>query len=262
MKPVSNSSKQPTLQTVERSLSFLEFVASSPEPPTVQRVADALDLNITTCYHLLRTLVARGYIKRHDNLTLSLGEQVGVLFRTYQQKMDIDESLKGMVDTLASKTSETAYLSVLDGNRVVLKVLVEGSQQLRVSGLFVGQSGNEHLRSSGKAVLAHLDDEARAAMLADVVDGMSASETESLLDRLGHELDQTRKRGWSMDEQGSDIGISSIGGPIFDSRGRIYGAIGVVTPTTRMERLQDHYVECVRAVAADATALLTTAPTT
>ena len=48
-----------TLQTVERALSFLEYVATAPVPPNVRDVAKALDLNITTSYHLLRTLVAR-----------------------------------------------------------------------------------------------------------------------------------------------------------------------------------------------------------
>ncbi|WP_331769706.1 IclR family transcriptional regulator (plasmid) [Embleya sp. NBC_00888] len=258
MNPAAKTPKQPTLQTVDRALTFLEFVASAPEPPTVQQVSEALGLNITTCYHLLRTLVARRYIARHENLTLTLGDGVGALFRSYQQRFDIDDSLKGWVDKLAAKTAETSYFSALEGNRVILKVLVEGSQPLRVSGLFVGQSGNEHLRSSGKAVLAHLDDERRTALLAKIVDGHSHSEASALLEKLERDLRMTRERGWSMDEQDSDIGISSVGAPIFDARQDVYGAVGIVVPTTRMEKHQQRYVECVTATAAAMTSFLGT----
>jgi DNA-binding IclR family transcriptional regulator len=260
MKSNAKDSKQPTLQTVDRALSFMEFVASTNEAPTIQKVAKELGLNVTTSYHLLRTLVARGYIERHRDQTLSLGNQVGVLFRAYQERFDIHESLKDLVDTLMSETSETAYLSVLDGTRVILKVLVEGSQQLRVSGLFVGQSGNEHLRSSGKAVLAHLDPPSRDGMLAKIASDLELPSTQPLLAQLGGELEQIRQRGWSLDEQGSDIGISSIGGPVFDATGAIYGAVGIVAPTTRMHRFKDRYVECVVKAAADATDLLGIVP--
>ncbi|WP_159618725.1 IclR family transcriptional regulator [Arthrobacter zhaoguopingii] len=248
--------KQQTLQTVERALTFLELVASAPEPPTVQTVAAALELNITTCYHLLRTLVARGYVERHDDLTLTLGSQVGLLFRAYQDTFDVNESLASIVNRLAEQTSETAYLSVRDGRSVILKVLVEGSQPLRVSGLYVGQSGNEHIRSSGKAVLAHLDPPAQAEMLAQALQNLSASEREAVSRRLVAELDNTRKRGWSLDGQESDLGISSVGAPVFDARGNVFGAVGVVTPTTRMDRFQPFFVDAVRSAAAEATELL------
>ncbi|GCD92809.1 IclR family transcriptional regulator [Embleya hyalina] len=256
MNPAERTPKQPTLQTVDRALTFLEYVAAAPEPPTVQQVSEALGLNITTCYHLLRTLVARGYIARHENLTLTLGDGVGALFRAYQRRFDIDDNLKGCVDKLAAQTAETSYFSAVEGNRVILRILVEGSQPLRVSGLFVGRSGDEHLRSSGKAVLAHLDDERRAAVMANCVEGRSETDASALVEKLDRDLRTTRERGWSLDEQDSDIGISSVGAPVFDARREVYGAVGIVVPTTRMEKHRQRYVECVTATAAAMTALL------
>lgn len=256
MNPAARTPKQPTLQTVDRALTFLEYVAEAPEPPTVQQVSEALGLNITTCYHLLRTLVARGYIARHENLTLTLGDGVGALFRSYQQRFDVDDNLRKSVDRLAVQTAETSYFSALEGNRVILRILAEGSQPLRVSGLFVGQSGNEHLRSSGKAVLAHLDEDRRTALLGNIVDGRSEAEAGSLLDKLERDLETTRERGWSLDEQDSDIGISSVGAPVFDARHDVYGAVGIVVPTTRMDRHRQRYVECVTTTAAAMTAFL------
>ena len=260
MKSISPDSPQNTLQTVDRALTFLEIVASAEKPLTVKDVAAALQVNLTTTYHLLRTLMAHGYIERHDDLTLSLGRGLGILLRAYQRNFDVDERLGRVVDELARQTSETAFLSVRDGDTVNLRVLVEGTQPLRVSGLFVGMTGNEHHRASGKAVLACLPRAERDSMLAAALAGLSGAERATELAKLQPELAATEKRGWSLDHQESDVGISSVGAPVFGPGGEVYGAVGVVTPTLRMDRSQDRYVEMVKSAAAEMTEFLRHAP--
>ena len=249
-------SNQPTLQTVERALSFLEYVAAAAEPPTVQEASVALKLNITTCYHLMRTLLARGYLERRSDATLALGNGVSKLYGAYQQNFSISQSLAAIVNRLADATSETCYLSVLDGQKVVIKVLIEGSQPLRVSGLYVGLTGNEYRRSSGRAVLAHLGANERKQLLAASLAALTSSERKAVLEGFDRELDAIRERGWSMDGEQTELGISSIGAPVFGSNGEIYGAIGVVTPSFRMDRSKELFIEKVTSAAREATELL------
>ncbi|MFJ2991272.1 IclR family transcriptional regulator [Pandoraea sp. NPDC087047] len=250
-------SNSPTLQTVERALSFLEYVASAQSAPTVQQVALELDLNITTCYHLMRTLLARDYLERREDATLVLGSRVGVLFGAYQQKFNVDQGLATLVGNLAEQTQETAFLSVLEDSKVILKVLAEGSApRLRVTGLYVGHSGNEHRRASGRAILAYVSAQEKDAILSRSLADVSGRERSAILKRLKAELEVTRKRGWSMDGEASVDGISSIGAPVFDAAGEVYGAVGIVTPTCRMDRSKDIYVDSVKSIARDATGLL------
>ncbi|MFM0673368.1 IclR family transcriptional regulator [Paraburkholderia sediminicola] len=250
-------SNSPTLQTVERALSFLEYVASVQDAPTVQEVAVALELNITTCYHLMRTLLARDYLERREDATLVLGSRVGLLFGSYQQKFNVDQGLAALVSNLAEQTLETAFLSVLENGKVILKVLAEGSSQpLRVTGLYVGHSGNEHRRASGRAVLAYVSTVDRDAILSRSLADLSSRERNAVLKRLKPELEITRERGWSMDGEESEHGISSVGAPVFDAAGKVYGAVGIVTPTFRMDRSRDVYINSVISVSREATTLL------
>lgn len=249
-------SNQQTLQTVERALTFMEYVASMETPPTVQQVSSALDLNITTCYHLMRTLLARGYLERRVNATLVLGSKVGLLFKAYQKTFNIELGLGAVIDRLAETTSETCFLSVLERNAVVLKVLIEGSQNLRVGGLYVGLSGNEHRRASGKAVLAHVDATKRKAILESSLADLPARKRKAVMEELQKELDATESRGWSLDQAQTENGIMGIGAPVFNARGKVYGALGVVAPTFRMEKSQQDYVDQVLSAAQEATALL------
>lgn len=249
-------SNQPTLQTVERALTFMEYIAQAESPPTVQQVSSALNLNITTCYHLMRTLLARGYLERRTNATLVLGSKIGLLFKAYHKTFNIELGLGAVIDRLAETTSETCFLSVLQDNSVVLKVLVEGSQTLRVGGLYVGLTGNEHRRASGKVVLAFADEAKRKAILANALADIPSRKRKELIDDLKEELNVTRSRGWSLDQAQTEHGIMGIGAPVFDSHGNVYGALGVVAPTFRMERSQDEYVRAVQSYAQEATSLL------
>lgn len=256
MKTVAESGSQTTLQTVERALDFLEFVAASAVPPTIKQVSQELGLNITTCYHLFRTLHSRGYLDRGTNATLTVGNRISPLFVSFQRTFDADTGLRQIVERLSLATSETAFLSTLQGSSVVLKVLVEGPQQLRVSGLYVGLSGNEHHRASGKSVLAHAEPALRNAILDQSMSGIATDDRETLLSRLSEDFPRIREQGWSIDNQQADLGIASIGAPVFDSDGAIHGAIGIVSPSVRLERSREESIALIIQAAGEATDIL------
>lgn len=244
-----------TLQTVDRAIAFLEHVAAASKPPTVRDVAEALDLNITTCYHLLRTLVARGYVQRNEDGGLELGDRVGLLARGYRRAQNTEQYLSGVVKQLSIQTRETATLSLREGNSVVLKVLIEGTQRLRVAGLYVGLKGHEYRRAAGKAVLAHLDNSARNAMLKASVTELPERQRKMTLKSLEKELALTASRGWSLDDQ-TEEGIVAIGAPIFQASGSVIGAVAIVLPAFRMEKSRQMFLGAVLAAAAEANELL------
>lgn len=252
----TRSSKQPPLQTVERALNFLEYVAGRDAPPTVQEVSSELGLNITTCYHLMRTLIGRGYLERRPDLRLTLGASVGALFNGFQRSFNVSEKLSALVDELARKSEETAFFSTLEtNNRVILKVLVEGSQPLRVSGLYVGLAGREYIRAAGKAVLAHLSPEQQREMVLKDLGEYTEAQQQDMLAALDREYEVIRRQGWAVDTK-SSLGISAIGSPVFDKAGNVYGAVGIVAPTSRISGTHSERVHDVLEAARQATELL------
>lgn len=251
------STKQPPLQTVERALNFLECVAGCESPPTVQQVSAEVGLNITTCYHLMRTLIGRGYLERRPDLTLTLGPSVGALFNQYRRGFNVSEKLSELVADLTRKSDETAFYSTLEpSDRVILKVLVEGSQPLKVSGLYVGLAGREYSRAAGKAVLAHLDPERQRDMVLKDLSDRTKEQQEDLLVALDREFEEIRRRGWAVDAQESKLGISAIASPVFDKDGKVCGAVGIVAPTSRMTGAHSERVREVLDAARQATELM------
>ncbi|WP_417267621.1 IclR family transcriptional regulator [Celeribacter baekdonensis] len=252
----------PTLQTVERALTFMEYVAGCATPPSIQDVSADLDLNITTCYHLMRTLVARGYILRLADGKLAIGNAIGGLFRAYRMRLSVDMEISGIIRQLADATSETAFFSAPEGNSVILKVLVEGSRQLRVGGLFVGMTGNEHLRASGRAILSYLPSDQRLQIIKACFSGLDEPSAAQAISRLVADLKITAERGWAYDAGETEQGVSAIGFPVFDGHGKIYGALGVIGPALRMKRSHDSLLGHIKQMAEQTEGLLKNAMTT
>lgn len=164
---VSNERKSsvPTLQTVSRALSFLEFVSKAKEPVTIKDVASNLDIAMPTAYHLLNTLVERGYIEKHPDLSLRIGFKSAVLYDGYRRGFSSQQQMRACVERLAEASMEAAWISTVVDQSVVLTAYADSPQAVRATGLYVGLNGLEHVRSSGRAVLAFLPEPEKEAML-------------------------------------------------------------------------------------------------
>jgi IclR family acetate operon transcriptional repressor len=156
MKSISNTENS-GLKTVSRALKLLEWIGGvQGQDPTVREAAEALGLNITTCYHVVNTLAAAGYLMRGPDRGLRLGPQVAVLYQAFHQSLQPARELLALLQDLGRKVRETVYLSTWDRGNVILQAVVEAPEALRVAGLYVGLRGAMHCRAGGKAILAYL----------------------------------------------------------------------------------------------------------
>lgn len=242
--------RQPTLQTVDRALMFLEQVATATVPPSVKDIAAILDLNLATCYHLMRTLEAHDYLRKADNGGLVLGVGVEVLVRGYETSQTLEACALPYLESLVRKTRETTFLSVREDDKVVLKRLLEGTRSLRVAGLYEGLAGQEYQRASGKCVLANLQSKEREILLKAALAGKNAGDKARIREALKSELVEVKARGLAFDRQ-TEEGIVAIGATIFGPKGSVIGAVGIVMPAFRLESDEKHYLESVRSAAVE-----------
>ncbi len=230
MKQLSDNDKPPTtLQTVERALAFLETVAQARRPPRLKDVAQALGINVTTSYHLLNTLQMAGYLTRDTDGTLRIGGRTAILYQGLVRNFALGRELAPVIEELSGSTGETSYIAALNSEKVIIQAVVEGDQAVRVTGLYVGFSGSEHIRASGKAVLAHLPDEQRDAALRNCMPGASAHELKSAI----QELNKVREQGWAQDDGHFQEGVCCIAAPFFGSGGSVAGSVAVSVPAAR-----------------------------
>src|SRR4051794_13565714 len=118
---------EPTrIQSVERAIRILLFVAESAIAPTAKQVAEQFDLALPTAYHLLNTLAGQGVLVKDDARRYYVGPEVGVLSDAFLRSLTVPEDLLVHLRQLADRTEETTYVSGWRGSEIVGLASIEG----------------------------------------------------------------------------------------------------------------------------------------
>ena len=245
------------INSLWRGLMILELLAGEPEGMLAKMVSFRTGLNISTCYHLLNTLIAAGYVVKLPNTQrFALTGKISYPGYTKLEQARIVPQLQPHLQALRDLTSETAYLALRQDSEIIISMVVESPQPLRVSLLHVGYSGAAHATAYGKAILAYLDECDVVAYLARFGLPTFTNNTICEEEAFMRELATVRERGYSLDIEEFALGVCCVGAPIFGVAGRVVAALSILLPASRYQTSTEALVRHVVMTADAATRAL------
>ncbi len=240
---VSNGSvKSPhrgSIQSVDRALSLLEALAEAGGEASLTDLSRRTCLNVSTCHHLLSTLVNWGYVaKVPGRRSYALGARVLYLGHACLRQVDLPRRAQVHIDRINTVTGETVHLAVLQSDNIVTLVKREARHAVRVDTGMVGRSDAPHATATGKAMIAWLPEDQIRRMIA--ADDMKRFTDKTIVDfgALVEELRLVRRNGFAMDREEFQPGVVCVGSAIRDHVGAVVGAISASAPA--MRATEDH----------------------
>jgi DNA-binding IclR family transcriptional regulator len=202
----------------------------------VLRVSDAaLQLGVarSTAHRLLSALVAQGFAVQDGRRAYRPGPS---LTDPPEAPWPASAAHRRLVDC-RDALGEMISLMVLEGNAVRFIDSVEGLHQLRVASR-LGQLLPAHVTAGGKVLLAELP---RSEIAALYPRGAAAStgtgrHTGMPLPALLRELQTTRRRGYGLNIDESEQGISAVAVCVRDADRATRAALAVAMPSARFDR--------------------------
>jgi DNA-binding IclR family transcriptional regulator len=155
------------VQSVSRALHVLETVAVHPRLP-VKVIARRCELNISTTYHLVRTLAYEGYLERQPDGTYAAGAEVTQRFYDRLAGLGRPPTAHQVLRSLSSRTGCSSYLGRLSGGEVVVADYVEGPRSPYLEDFERGLAVSAHATALGLALLVSMPRRERRAYLAEV----------------------------------------------------------------------------------------------
>jgi DNA-binding IclR family transcriptional regulator len=155
------------VRSVSRAFRILEEVGASTAPLTVKAIARRCQLNLSTTYHLVRTLGYEGYLVRGADGRYMLGSSVARRFHDLQASFDQPAEVHEVLRHLSAMTRRTAYLGRFVSGRILITDLVEGPESPHLEDLEIGLGVAAHATVIGKVLLAELPKARRAEYLAN-----------------------------------------------------------------------------------------------
>ena len=245
-----------SIQSVDRALTLLETIAELGGETTLSKLAERTGLNISTCHHLLATLVQRGFVtKSAARRGYALGARILYLSHVCLQ-VDLPRRAQPALDRINQTTGETVQLAALQGDSLVNILKREARHAVRVGAGTIGTADAAHATASGKALLAWLpEDEMRRIVTAH---GMTRFTANTITDfaALNEELRTVRRDGCAMDREEFRPGVICVGAAIRDQSGAVIGSISASAPTMRasdahLAQMREEVIAAARALSVD-----------
>jgi DNA-binding IclR family transcriptional regulator len=222
-------------------MALFEVFARERRELTKSELARLLDLPESSCSDLLNTLFELGYVMRTVE-----SKRYYPTTRLMQAASAISESdsLSGFgaeaTRLLSRKVNETCSFGVLDGARVKILAVHEGSHRLRYV-VNVGDRVSLHGTAIGKALLSKLTVQERSRQLRLEPLRRLTDETTVDVAKLEKEIAQGQARGWQRSRGEGAPGVWSLG--IADVVGPTLVGLSMIGPSDRMQANHEAYLD-------------------
>jgi IclR family acetate operon transcriptional repressor len=224
------------VQSLDRALDVLEALAGGEELG-VSEVAARTGLVVSTAHRLLAGLADRGYVAQNRaNGRYALGFKVLELAGGLEARTSmLRAAARPHLEALQRATGETTNLVILDADRVIYIDQVEGTHSVRMF-TELGSSALAHTTGSGKAILAYRETETIEKLYPAAREPFErlTERTLTTSEALRDDFVRIRRRGYALDSEEHEVGVTCVATPVFDAGGAACGALSISGPTARM----------------------------
>lgn len=219
--------------TVGKALDVLDRVAAHGRPVRFSELLEGSPYPKATLYRFVQTLTNQRMLAYDpDRQTYAPGIRLVRLAHAAWAQSSLAPIARPHLDRLSADTGETVHLAQLDNAQVLY---VDKRNAERPVEMFsqAGKVGPAYCTGVGKAMLAHLDEEALAAALDQQSFHRFTPATITDPGTLRAELAEVRRTGVAYDREEHEPGIVCIAAPVLSPSGRLLGAISVTGSARR-----------------------------
>ena len=246
-------------KTLEKGLNVLNLFDREHPSRSLGEISRLTGINKTSTFRMVNTLVQLGYLRKSsDNKSLRLGTKAFALGHECFHGFDIYQGVKPIIDKTFLEHRISIDSALVDGNRLIslyrreMPNLVHYHLPMVMDELYA--------RAMGKVVLAHFT----ATELSGYFESARIEElTENTItnaDDIRKEIEETRNRGYSINNEEYLLGMISVGAPIMNYQKKsVAGSISLDFPATEysIEYIRQNYIGILLGLAGEISEILT-----
>jgi DNA-binding IclR family transcriptional regulator len=210
-----------TVPVLCKAVDVLEAVAHGNGTVTTKGLATTLQISPTTCYRILQSFVAKGWLRPGANGTFELSFGLVPLLRPLLRHELLIETVREPLTQLARTTSLTAKLTVRQGDDAVTIHSANSPKGTAITSR-VGSVVSIAIGSSGAAFLAALSDDEVTRVLEDApAEVWRFQKREDVLRRVR----EMRRQGCCFDGGSYQPHINTLSAAIYGHERELVGVI-------------------------------------
>jgi DNA-binding IclR family transcriptional regulator len=216
-----------------RGLSLLDAFGAADTELTLAELAARTGLPKPTAHRLLGKLVAWGGLERTPSGRYRLGMRLFLLGQRVPRPRGLREAALPHLEDLYEASHENIHLAVLDGVHTLFLEKVSGRRSMPIISR-VGGRLPAYCTATGKLFLAFGPPE-RLRKVTETGLARLTPRTITMPGLLERDLARTLERGYGINREESEVGVSAVAAPVFDHRRRVIAAISITGNSGRLD---------------------------
>ena len=213
------------VQSLDRTFDILELLANEQNGFTLVQISEKLDLPRSTVHRLLSVLLQREFVRKTPETNkYRLGPGFISLCSHYLNSLELKTESSPFMDELSVTTGNVVFLAIRQDDKMVYVDSKEQINSLRKYAI-IGQRKPLYCTSLGKALLTGLTDDQIRMILAHETFEKKGPNTHTNIESLLQDIRESKRRGWTLDDQEAEPAINCVAAPIHDYRGQVIAAI-------------------------------------
>ena len=222
------------VQSLARAFAILEEVARNRDGTPLAALSKAVGLHTSTTFHLVRTLVALGYVRQSaDDKRYRVGRPLFALAAGALDEIEMTSLATPVLEDLARTTGECGHFGVRMGDAVIVIARTAGHSAFQLADR-VGVIRPAHCTALGKVILAALEPAALDGFLARTKLEPHTPRSIVRADALRRELATVARTGVAIDDGEFDPEVRCLAVPVRDFTGGVIGTLGISGPVWRV----------------------------
>jgi DNA-binding IclR family transcriptional regulator len=233
------------IQSIQRGFDILALFVEEKNSLGLTEISKKLDLPKTTIQGIVQTLLVNHYLEKDALQKYRLGPMLFQLGMKYATNMDLVNIARVWMERLCFQFNQPVNVGMMVGGRVVVVMRVEPENRFMV----FPQAGSVipgHSTSIGKILLAYMDEEARNEVIDSTDFGALTVNTITTPEKLINELVKVKEEGVAFDNQENLIGLSGVGGPIFNQKGVVIAGFAVTGDSEQISAKRKDIINAVK----------------
>ncbi|HWB44530.1 MAG TPA: IclR family transcriptional regulator [Hyphomicrobiaceae bacterium] len=212
----------------------LETIASQQRPLAIYELAALLGVPKPTMHRIVRQLDSEGLLQREPNRRVYGPGPRLLNFALHTVSSAMQSAPRhAVLEALSGAVGETCNFGMLNGNAIVYLDRVEASWPFGLK-FEAGSRVPLHCTSVGKLLLSVQPRRRRDELIRATTLARYTENTITDPEALNRELDEIRKRGYSIDNQEFLAGVVCLAAPVRDSKGVVCAGLAISAPHARM----------------------------
>ena len=247
MSPAQRDSGSPE-GGLDRAAATLGAFDASHRELTLAALVTRCGLPRSTTHRTADRMIRLGWLDKPAD-RYRIGKRLFEIASLAPIRLELREAALPFLQDLHQATKITVQLGVLDGRQILVVEKISGHRAMPM----LSQTGGmipAHCSALGRAILAYSQPDVISAALAPP---LAARTPRTLISPVAimRELTAVPDRGWAVEREEGNIGVSCVAAPIFGPLGEVAAALSVTGPSPMVRA--DRIGPAVRMAAAGAT---------